>query len=246
MRMTIFALLTAAALAQPFGPALAQDNTVRPDQRLISVTGQGVVHARPDMAIITVGMVSEAESAREALSENTATMTGLIDALKAAGIDPNDLQTSNFSVSPVYSQPPYNQDPNQLFVPEILRYSVRNDLTVRIRDLATTGAILDQVVTLGANSINGPTFTVDDSAAIENQARRAAMRDAIERGQLYAAAVNVSLGPIYRIEEGYAQGPQPLPYAAMAREQAADASVPIEGGELEFSAQVSVSWIIGQ
>jgi uncharacterized protein YggE len=216
------------------------------NQQLLSVTGEGVVRARPDMAVITVGVVSEAQSARDALSENSQSMTAMIEALKARGIEERDLQTSNFSVSPVYSQPPVNQDPSQAFVPEIVGYQVHNNLTVRVRALETLGDVLDEIVTLGANSISGPSFTVADPSEIEDQARRAAMRDAIRRGELYAEAAGVTLGPITRIEEGYAPPPQPLAYASMERSMADQSSVPIEGGELEFTAQVSVSWLIGQ
>ena len=246
MRNGILGALVALTLAAPHGAALAQEATSRPDQRLLSVTGEGVVRARPDMAVITLGMVSEAKTAQEALAANTATMSGVIEALRGRGIESRDLQTVNFSVSPVYTQPPYNQDPNQAFTPEIIGYSVRNELIVRIRALDTVGAVLDEIVTLGANSISGPTFTVADPSEIEDQARRAAMRDVTRRGELYAEAAGVSLGPIYRIEEGYAQPPQPMQYAAMARDVAQESAVPIEGGELEFSAQVSVSWIIGE
>jgi uncharacterized protein YggE len=248
MRHTIFGLLAALALALSLlqGTALAQEGTARPAERLLTVTGEGVVRARPDMAVITLGMVSQAESARDALAQNTAAMTEIIDALRGRGIASRDLQTSNFSVSPVYSQPPLDHDPNRPYEPEIIGYSVHNDLTVRIRDLETVGALLDEIVTLGANSVSGPIFTVADPADIEDQARRAAMRDAIRRGELYAEAAEVALGPIARIEESFAQIPPPQPYAAMRQEMAADSAVPIEGGELEFTAQVSVSWIIGE
>jgi uncharacterized protein len=246
MRHTIFGLLLALASVLPQAEALAQDVTAQPDQRLLTVSGEGVVRARPDMAVITLGMVSQAESAQAALAANTAAMSEIIDALRSRGIESRDLQTSNFSVSPVYSQPPLDQDPNQPYEPKIIGYSVHNDLTVRIRDLETVGALLDEIVTLGANSISGPTFTVADPADIEDQARRAAMRDAVRRGELYAEAAGVALGPITRIEESFAQPPQPMPYAAMRQEMAADAAVPIEGGELEYRAHVSVSWIIGE
>jgi uncharacterized protein YggE len=101
------------------------------------------------------------------------------------------------------------------------------------------------VVTLGANSISGPTFTVADPTPLEDQARRAAMRDAERKGALYAEAAAIQLGPIVRIDESVTSVSPPVPMGAMAREMAADASVPVEGGELTFQARVSVSWDIG-
>jgi uncharacterized protein YggE len=102
--------------------------------------------------------------------------------------------------------------------------------------------VLDQVVGLGANSISGPTFTVDDTGPLEDRARVAAVQDALRKGQLLANAANTSLGPIVKIEESYARPPQPFAPAMMRMEAAADSSVPIEAGELTFEAQVLVSW----
>jgi uncharacterized protein YggE len=217
---------------------------VEPRERLLSVSGEGIVRARPDIALITLGVISEADSARQALSANGESMTGIIAALKDEGMEARDLQTSGFSVEPIYSQPPPNYDGPEPFEPEIAGYRVRNNLTLRIRDLERVGALLDQVVMLGANSISGPIFTLADPTPLEDQARRAAMRDALRKGALYAEAAGLRLGAVFRVEEGYVQPPQPFQGAAMRMEMAADASVPIEGGELTVEAQVSVSWQI--
>ena len=225
--------MTAAVRAQAVAPG---------DERRISVVGEGLVRGRPDMAVLNAGVVSEARTAGEALTANNAAMTGIVDALRAAGIESRDLQTANFSVEPRYSQPPPDYDGSQQFTPQIIGYSVRNEVNVRIRDLARTGEILDRVITLGANSISGPMFAAAEPAELEDQARRAAMRDAIGKAELYAQAAGVTLGPIMRIEENISQWPEPIPRAAMARESAQDAAVPIEAGELTYQAQVSVSW----
>jgi uncharacterized protein YggE len=214
-----------------------------PEPRLLSVTGEGISYGRPDLALITLGVVSEARTAGEALTANSQSMAGITNELKGHGIEARDLQTANFSVEPIHSQPPQTQQSAEPFRPEIVGYRVRNDLLLRIRDLTQVGAILDQVVTLGANSVSGPTFTVADPTPLEDQARQLAVRDALRKAGLYAGAASIQLGPIHRIEEGFIQPPQPL-QGAMMRMEAADASVPIESGELEFRAQVSISWQI--
>jgi uncharacterized protein YggE len=242
MKRQFSALLLAAALLLPAAAgAQAQAPAPAPAERTLSVTGESMAQGRPDMALVQAGVVSEAATAGEALAANTAAMGRLVEALKAEGIEARDLQTANFSVEPRYSQPPQNYDGSEPFEPKIVGYSVRNELSVRIRDLAKIGALLDRAIAEGANSVSGPTFSVDQPKALEDEARRAAMRDAMARGALYAEAAGVALGPIARIEESVAQWPQPVPFAAMARE-AADAPVPIEGGELTFRAQVSVTW----
>jgi hypothetical protein len=130
-------------------------------------------------------------------------------------------------------------------VPEIIGYAVRNTLTVRIRDLEETGAILDKAVTLGANTISGPSFTVADPSELQDLARKAAMRDALRKADLYAEAAGVSLERILRIDEVGGYAPQPMAMAREMKVQSYDASVPIESGELSMTAQVSVSWEIG-
>jgi uncharacterized protein YggE len=245
MRRAFSTLIIAVSLAGFAGAASAQTLDLPTAEPSISVTGEGIVRGQPDMAVITAGVVSEAETAGAALGENSAAMARITDALRGAGIDPRDLQTAGFFVEPVWSQPPPDSDGSQPFEPQIVGYRVRNELTIRVRNLPRTGALLDQVVSLGANSISGPTFTVADPTPLEDQARRAAVRDALRKGRLYADAANVPLGAILRIAENVFERPRPMPMAAMAREAAADAAVPIEVGEIVFEARVDVTWRIG-
>jgi uncharacterized protein YggE len=242
MRRAGFGLLIASALAAWNGASAQEAGQV--NERLLSVVGEGVVRGRPDMAVITLAVVTDAKEARGALAQNSAAMNRLTEALKAKRIEARDLQTSGFSVEPRYTQAPQNQDEEKPFTPEIVGYTVRNELTVRIRDLGRTGEILDAAVTLGANSISGPVFTLADPSAQEDLARRAAMRDALRKGGLYAEAAGVTLGPIMRIDESVPPPQRPIPMAAMAREVSPDSAVPIQGGELTTDMQVSVSWRI--
>src|SRR5882672_1577857 len=161
MRLRFGALLIAAAVAGVLVSAVAEAQTsVAADERLLTVSGEGSVEGTPDIALITLGVVSEAPAARGALSANSQSMNRILGALKDGGIEPRDLQTSGFSVEPVYSQPPADHDTSAQFEPEIVGYRVRNNVTLRIRDLKRVGPLLDEVVTLGANSITGPSFTV--------------------------------------------------------------------------------------
>jgi uncharacterized protein len=231
------------ALALPVGGFSAAAQDVPPRERLLSVTGDGKITAAPDVALVTLGVVNQAPAASDALAANSKSMNRVVSALKEGGIESRDLQTSGFSVEPVMSQRPANADPSKPFTPEIVGYRVSNNLTVRIRDLKRVGAILDQVVTLGANSISGPDFTVADPAPLEDKAREAAVKDALRKGALYAEAADVRLGPIFRIEESSTQPPQPFAAGTMMRMEAAPPT-PIEGGELTFEAEVSVSWTL--
>jgi uncharacterized protein YggE len=236
-------LLCALGLAalSPFAAAAAED---KPAPRLISLTGEGEVTAAPDMAVLSLGVISQDRTARQALFANTRAMTSLVDAMKKAGVAPRDLQTSGFNVNPKYSRP-LPAPGGQPRAPEIVGYSVRHTLSVRIRDLGNTGKILDTAVSLGSNTISGLNFTLAKPKPLHNAARKAAMADALEKAALYAEAAGVSLGPIRTITEaGGGRPPRPV---AMARAEAAfDGAVPIEAGELTFRAQVSVVWEIGE
>ncbi|MBA3516348.1 MAG: SIMPL domain-containing protein [Rhizobiales bacterium] len=245
-RLGVVALAGTLLLRFGFTAAAAQPVDPLSGQRLLSVVGEGVVRGRPDLALINLGVVNDARAAGEALAANNEAMRRLIEALRAEGLESRDLQTSNFSVEPIYSQPPPDYQHTVPFEPKILGYRIRNELTLRIRDLTRVGALLDRSITLGANSVSGPIFTVADPSDLEDQARRAAVRDAMDKGQLYAEAAAIPLGAIARIEERPVGFSPPVPMGAMAREMAADSAVPIEAGELTFRAEIYVSWRLGE
>jgi uncharacterized protein YggE len=166
------------------GRAPAQPADVAENGRALSVVGEATVRGRPDMAMLTLGVVSDARTAGEALAANTEGMTRILEALKAEGLESRDLQTANFSVEPLYSQPPPDFQHTQPFEPKIVGYRIRNEVAVRIRDLARVGALLDRSVGLGANSVSGPVFTVADPSTLQDQARQAAVRNALDKGKL--------------------------------------------------------------
>jgi uncharacterized protein len=208
----------------------------------ISIDGTGEVRAAPDMATITSGVTTQGATAREALDANTAAMTTLVDALKEAGIEPRDIQTSGFSVNPDYVYSDERDANGYTRPPKINGYQVMNTVTVAVRDLATLGTILDESVTVGANTINGVSFSVADPSELFNEARRAAFADAREKAELYAAAADSSLDELVSISESQSFNlPQPMPMYAM-RADAAAAPVPVEAGELSFSINVTVQW----
>jgi len=239
----LFCALALAGLASVGTATAAED---KPPPRLLSLTGQGQVMATPDMAVLSLGVVSEDRTARQALLANTRAMTALVDAMKTAGVEARDLQTAGFNVNPKYSRPSRVQS-GEPPAPQIIGYSVRNTLTVRIRDLGSAGAILDQAVSLGSNAISGLNFTVAEPKPLQNAARKAAMADALEKAALYAQAAGVSLGAIQTITEaGGVRPPQPVMMARAQAEAAFDAAVPIEAGEITYRAQVSVVWEIGE
>ena len=143
----VAALLAAPAINPQAGVAQAAERPLaeRP-LPVIRVQGKGDISIAPDMAVVTLSVVREAETARAALDANSAAMAEVIGAMKAEDIASKDLQTSGFSIQPRYYYPPRKNN-GESDPPHIVGHTVTNNLTVRIRDLDKVGAILDKAVT---------------------------------------------------------------------------------------------------
>lgn len=227
------AILLSTALALPVtGDALAD---VPPP--VISVTGEGTVQAVPDMATLSLGVTTQGATAAEALAENTAALQKVVDRLKAAGVAPRDLQTTNLSINPTWSS--YDSSSSQT----ITGYTASNVLMVRIRALDGLGAVLDAAVGDGANTLNGLTFGLSEPRPAQDAARKAATTDARARAELLAEAAGVKLGRILSISEGASfADPAPMYKAA----DAVAAPVPVEAGEIGMNAAVTITFELVQ
>ena len=227
-------LATLAILIALTGPVLAEDKLPT-----LSVTGQGVEHAVPDIAIVTLGVLSQAKTARAALDANNDDMDEVITTIRTEGIADTDIATTGFSISPIYSRPPQPQRGEVAQEPKIVAYQVSNQLRIVVRDLATIGTALDKAVTAGVNQAASINFDIDDREALVDAAIRSAIADAPRKANLMAEAAGVRL--IRIVDVNASQG------GTVHRETLALASraVPVMGGELAVSANASISWEIG-
>ncbi len=214
----------------------AEGEGARPGR--ITVTGSGVVEAPPDMALIRLGVVTAGRTAAAALGENSARVAAILEALAAAGIEARDLQTSGLSLAPRLESRAASV-PRE--APRITGYEARNMITVRVRDLAALGRILDKVVEKGANSFAGLQFTRADLQPLQDEARRRAVRDAIARAALMAGAAGLRLGPVISISEAGGGG---MPRPEMMRSAAIAGDVPVAGGEISVRAAVSMEFAL--
>ncbi|MBY4629578.1 SIMPL domain-containing protein [Rhizobium croatiense] len=235
-------VLMTALLALPLAaaaPAMAQE--AKPREAVISVTGDGESSMAPDMAVVTLSVVKQAKTAREALDENNKAMKDVLGALKSGGIAERDLQTSGFSIQPQYNYPqPVDGQQQQ---PQLIGYQTINSITVRLRDLATLGQVIDQSVTLGINQGGEIQFTNDKPEAAIEEARRNAVAEAVKKAKTLSEAAGVKLGRIIEINENEPRPlPQPAYRATMMKE--ADAAVPVQGGETTYHVSVTVTFAI--
>jgi uncharacterized protein YggE len=215
------ALLAMPALAQTAAPAM------------ISVTGEATVSVPPDLAEVDGGVTSDAKTAREASEANNAAMGKVLLALKGAGIEEKDFQTSRLSLQP-------QSAPGRSGPAAIVGYRASNRVTVRVRDVTKVASVIDTLVGAGANDIGGINFMVSQASKLLDDAREQAVADARRKAEIYAKAAGVTLGAPLSITEGGSPGP--MPFRKMMGGMAA--ATPVAQGEETLSVTVSVSWAI--
>jgi uncharacterized protein len=227
--LALAALLVAAALVMA-RPGMAADGDKT--QRFVSVSATGSVVAVPDTAYITAGVLTEADTAREALNRNNVATAKLIDGLKAAGVAPKDIQTSQLSVSPRYTQPKEGRPAT------VSGYTVSNQVRITVRDVKRLGEVLDQAITLGANQMHGISFEVSTAEQLKDDARKLAMQNARRRAEVYATAAGAQLGPVLRISEDVRDAGGPM----LQKSRAALGGVPVEAGTQTLEVEVHVTY----
>jgi len=205
------------------------------EARTIVVTGEGRIAAEPDMAVINLGVMREAATAGEAMSAASEAAAAVLAAVAEAGIEPRDVQTSSLNLQPRWD----HSDQNGA---RLTGYIANNDLMIRVRDLDALGALLDTLVTTGANTINGLSFSVAEPRPLEDEARTAAVADARAKAERLAAAGGVTLGEVTTISEA-TMPPMPFPYPQAEMRMAAS-DVPIARGEIETVVTVTVVFSI--
>lgn len=231
--VALLGLLTFSGCATP-----STASNGEPQPHTITVNGNGIAYGTPDIATAQIGVQIRDQDPVKAVSGSTDKMNAIMAALKELGIEEKDIQTSNFSIYAQQDFDPKTGNPKDTFT-----YVADNTLTVTIRDLSKVGQVLGKVVEAGANNIYGVSFSVDDPAKLEAEARDKAMADAKVRAEQLAKAAGVTLGVPMNITE-YTAGPI-YPYVAM-REAAVGmgGEVPVSSGQIQISLQVSVTYII--
>lgn len=243
------ALLLSTALLVPAAagaPALAQDmhamhhaNT----EGRVTLNATGSVRVAPDMATVSAGVVTEADTAAEALSANSRAMNQVFAALRQAGITEENIQTSNLQISPVWSGG-YSSENGRETERRITGYQATNTVTARVGNLDRLGRTVDALVSSGANQLQGVNFGLEDRDAAMDTARRRAVAELGELRALYAGALGVEIGRLIEFSEGNQYSPpQPMMFA---RSEAMNDATPIAGGQIEVSVTVTGVYAIDE
>ncbi len=241
------ALATVAVLVGAAAPALAR--TTRPragngtdatttaadPSRTIVATGTARVRGTPDVLTVMLGVTTRGHSVGEALDRNNSGARKVIDVLYDGGVDKKDVQTTNFSISPIYGD---NGN-------DIEGYMVSNVVVAQLRDLDKAGSLLDKAAQAGGDDVvvRGVSFDIDNTSDLVAAARADAVKRARNQAEQLAAAAGVQLGDVLTISES-SQDVGPVLAAPQAADERAASSVPIQSGSQELTVQVSVVFSI--
>jgi hypothetical protein len=232
-------------IAAMLSVAAAQAQTAEPRspaQARIVVVGEGSVAAAPDYARIRSGVTSEAKTVKQASDSNAKLMTNVIAALADAGIAKKDIQTSQFSIEPIYTS---QSKLSGSVESKLSRYRVSNQVNVTIHQISQVGEILDRLVNAGATDASNVAFLISDREKALDQAREAAIANARHTADLFAHAVGVTLGRVASITEGSDFAPMSETDGRLKQVSPAPAQ-PIEAGEVTITARVTVGFDIAQ
>jgi len=225
------ALCAAAPTAVAAQVVQAPMPTIAGTRLEVSATGEAT--RVPDLAIVSAGVVTRQTTATAAIQENAARMERVLSALKRAGIEERDVQTSSINLNPEYRY----QDNR---APQLVGYTASNQVSIRFHDIRNTGKILDALVAEGANQINGPTLTIDKPGAALDEARLKALANGRARADVYARALGRRVARIVSISESGGSNPVPPPMPMMMEARAQNADSKILPGEQKLQVALSV------
>jgi len=239
-RMPFLCLAVGALYAAPGAAHAADASWIAPGHTLLTLSAEGQSTRPPDVAIISAGVSSTGQTATGAMAANAQAMNRVIAALKAAGIEARDMQTSNLTLSPSFA----NRRPDDDTPPRITGYTASNQVAVRDHDLPHLGQVIDALTSAGANQIDGPSFGVDKPDMALDEARAAAIATARARAELYAHAAGLHVARIITISESAGFQPRPMmlraSYAVAAT--VAPPPPPVEAGEVALNVTVNVEF----
>lgn len=254
----LFAAVLAASPVALNAQVAQPEISIGPKSAILSLTAQGESRRVPDVATFSAGVVTQAPTASQALRDNSAKMDAVIGALKRAGIADRGIQTSTIGLSPVYSNPereassrarqlgqPYVPPPPEERLRRIIGYEARNTVQVRVRDLANMGSVIDTLVSVGANQVRGPNFSLDEEQAARDEARVDAVAKGRARAELYARAAGMRLARVLSISEGGGHYPVRQIMVTGSRAVAPPPPpppAPVEPGELSLGVSLSMQF----
>lgn len=238
----IFSLFLVWFILQPsWFKNVKAEITNQPYARTITVSGEGEVTSKPDVAVVNLSVVAQGKTVKTVTEDGNKRMGQITNAVKNLGVSEDDMKTTSYNLNPEYVYPE-----NRKAV--IAGYRLSQNLRVKVRDLAKVEEVLDDAVLQGANQVGQISFEIDDDSVQRDEARNEAFADAREKAEKMTRAAGVGLGRVVTFNEDRGYDPQPY-YAraemAVSYDMAEEAPMPaIEPGSQETKVIVSVTYEI--
>lgn len=243
--IVVIALVAAGCSA---GPSGATNSTLNIpgnilQQNGIWVTGQGKVTGVPDVAVVVLGIEAQSITVTEAQAKSRTAMDAVVKVLKASGVKDSDIQTQRFSITPVIQW--LDKENRQ----QVIGYIVTNMVTAKVRQIDSTGQIIDAAAAAGGDliRINSISFTIDDSSTLLAQAQELALKDAKAKAKSIADTMGIRLGTLTYAQVSNTTPSYPIPMYASKEMASGVSSVPdtsISAGEITINALVTAAWAI--
>ena len=218
------------------------------DSNAINVYGKGTASAPPDIVLVTLGIEAREDSVLEARGRASKAMTKLFAVLQESGIDDRDIQTRAFSITPQYTwREKRDEQGNRINEQVPAGFTVSNQVVVLLRDIAKTGHVIDSIAVAGGDltRVRGVQFAIDDTSAMEAQARESAVLEGMKKARHYAETAGVNLGALVTIKESSTTVPGPK---GLGQDRSlmmmAESTTPVAGGELEVQVTLQMSFAI--
>lgn len=233
--LAFFALLL--IYTKTFGPIPFSVNSVTTAKTdTFNVSGEGVAVAKPDMAILVVGIRAEANTVKAAQDQINSTINKVASAIKKLGVEQKDIQTVNYNINPAYDYTGGSQ--------RITGYSASTNLSIKVRSIDLTSQVIDSAAGNGANQIGGISFDVDDKSKLEDEVRQKAVAAAKKKAESAAKIAGFKLGRMVNYSENFDSSPQPLRMAIGAPAEGANLKTTVEPGSSEIKVIVTLSYEI--
>jgi len=193
-------IISIVALVAGWGISYVISNM--PPEHTLTISGEGKISAKPDVAIVEMSVISQNENVELAQSENDQKMQRVVNFLKESGIDEKDIKTTQYNLQPEYDYSWCRTTEYPVYCPpKLVDYMLTQSLQVKIRDLSRVGKIIGNLSEIGVNQISDISFVIDNDAEIKSAARQKAIAEAKQKAQEMANAANIELGKIIDISE---------------------------------------------
>lgn len=247
---TVALVLVIAALGAYAYYTIKQAQYIYTGPTTISVTGEGEAVSVPDIARFSFTVTEKGSDTGAAQNGSAAKMNEIVSALKEAGVEEKDIKTEYYNMYPVFKYEEARCPVGSFYCPPGNQiedgYEVSQNIAVKVRDLAKSGALLALVGEKGATNISGLEFTIDDTSVLEDEARAAAITDAKAKAVVLAKELDVRLNKMvgYYEDEGYPVTPYyGMGGDAMMKSSAVEEAV-VPTGENTITSRVTLTYQI--